>query len=157
MEKITVETDGTITGTKLTVDGEEITKANNIVGIYLSASSPYKSKYSGDIYKGYVSVDYVSVDDKGVAERKSYGTPDANYQNGIGKKLKTEDRVEDQIIRFMGQDSDVEVTKLVDIISTKSKEKGIACPDKNTLLSRNIQSLRDKAADLGIKEEELNG
>jgi hypothetical protein len=154
MAKITVETDGTIANTKLSVDGKEVTKKENVVGIYLTAGASYRSKYSGDLYKGHVSVEYVTVDDKGVAERKAYGTTDTNYTNGLGQKLKSQDQVEDSIVRFVGQDADNEVASIVDKIIAHCEEKGIVCPNKDTLLSRNLQSLQDKAADLEIKLED---
>lgn len=153
MPNITITSDGTVKGTSLTLDGKEVTKKDKVIGIYLSAHAPYRSSYTGDLYKGGVSIEYATLDDNGIVKREQYGTTDTNYENGIGKKIKSEDKLQDNVIRFLGQDADVEVTNLVDSIVAHCEEKGIKCPDKDTLLNRQVESLKDKAIDLGIKLE----
>lgn len=148
-KEITITTDGTINGTKLIVDGKEITTDNKVVNISLYASAPYRSVYSGDIYKGGVSVDYATIDDNGVMQRQSLGSSDTNYIKGIGEKIKQED----QVICFIGSKVDAEVQTLVDkIIDHCTKEK-ISCKSKDELSIRTIDSLKDTAEDLGINLE----
>jgi hypothetical protein len=47
------------------------------------------------------------------------------------------------------------VSDLVDKIVNHCETAKVQCPTKETLLSRSIQSLKDKAEDLGIKLEDL--
>lgn len=149
MADINIKTDGTITGTVLMVDGKEVTKDENIVGIYLSACAPYKSQYSDTPYKGNVSVGYTAVDSDGKMSRHEYGTCDTEYKGAVGPEMKEEDSV----IRYIGSPVDKALSELVDKITTHCSEKKIVCPAKETLYTRSLVSLTDKAIDLGIKLE----
>ena len=150
MANITFTTDGTLKNTTLTVDGKNISKKDKVVNIDIYAAAPYKSSYSGEIYKGGVGITYTVMGDDGTFERKTYGSTDTDYVRGIGQKVKTED----QVVRFVGQDVDVEISNLVDKITSHCKEKGIPCPDKDTLMSRSKESLLDKVQDLEINIED---
>ena len=55
LAEITITTDATIAGTKLMVDGKDITKKEKVVSISLYTSAPFKSSYSGETIKGYSS------------------------------------------------------------------------------------------------------
>lgn len=147
MAEITITTDGTLNGTKLVVDGKEITKKDRVVNISFMASAPYKSQYSGEIYKGGVAVDYTTMDEKGTIQRQTLGTSDANYIRGIGEKIKQQDNV----VRFVGHEVDADINGLVDKIVAHCAETKAYCPEKDKLLSRTKESLRDMASDLGVK------
>lgn len=152
MAEITISTDGTITGTKLMVDGKDVTKKERVVGIEVYARAPYKSSYSGDTIKGMAAVSYETVTDDGKVERKSYGTTETAFGSGIGQKIKNEDSV----VRFIGAEVDKKVSDLVDSIVSHCEETKTKCPDRETLLSRSLDSLKDKAQDLGISVEDTN-
>ena len=146
MAEITVTTDGTINGTKLIVDGKEITKKDKVVNISLYASAPYKSQLSGEIYKGGVSVDYSTMDDKGTLMSQRVGSSDANYIKGIGQKIKQED----QVVRYIGEEVDASVSTLIDKIIKHCEDNKIKCATKEVLSTRTIVSLKDTADDLGL-------
>lgn len=150
MADISITTDGTIKGTKLSVDGKDVTKKEKVVSISMYASAPYKSRYSGETIQGYAQVSYETMADGGKVERKSYGTSDTQFMVGIGQKIKSNDSV----IRFVGAETDAEVSDLVDRIVSHCEEAKIPCPTKDALLSRTVESLKDKAEDLGIKMED---
>ena len=144
---IQIITDGTIEKTKLTVDGKDVTKNNKVVYLSMYASSPFKGSVSGDVYKGNVNLSYEIMNDNGTVERKSVGSSETAYINGIGQKIKTEDSV----IQYIGQDSPTEIATLVDKIVTFCDENKVKCVDRTTLLGRTKESLEDKILDLGIK------
>jgi len=152
MADINIVTDGTITGTKLKIDGEDVTKKEKVISISLYACAPYKSKYGGDTIQGYTSCSYEIANDNGTVERKSYGTNDTAFSAGIGTKISNSDAV----VRFIGHETDKELTDLVDKIVNHCETTKISYPSREILLSRSIVSLRDKATDLGILLEEVN-
>ena len=146
LAEITITTDATIAGTKLMVDGKDITKKEKVVSISLYTSAPFKSSYSGETIKGYSSCSYEVANEDGTIERKSYGTTETDFTTGIGTKIKSSDA----IIRFIGHETDKEITDLVDTIIKHCTEKEIPCRDKNILLDRTLSSLTDMASDLDI-------
>jgi hypothetical protein len=145
MAERTLITDGTLNGTRLLVDGKEVTKKEKIVSIYAGATAPYRNQM-GEICKGGVSFDYVTMDDKGTMQRYSFGTSDTEYIKGIGQKIKQED----QVIRFIGEEADATVSTLIDKIIKHCEENKITCKSKEVLLTRTIESLKDTAEDFGI-------
>lgn len=153
---ITITTDGSTSGTVLTVDGKEITKDEKVVGINLYASASYISKYSGDRVPGYTSVSYDVVKD-GKIETTHITESATNYDKGVGEasnKEKSSVTSEDSIIRHIGEQYDKDIVDLVDKIEVACKEKNIMCPPREVLLCRSFQSLKDKAVlDIGIKLE----
>lgn len=150
MASIEIITDGTIQGTNLKVDGTDETSANKIVSISMYASAPYKSKYSGENIPGYVSCSYEYATDKNTVERKTIGSSETAYKGGIGEKIENSDAV----VRFVGKAADKQIADLVDKIVAHCEAGKIKCPAKDTLLSRSLESLKDKATDLGMKLEE---
>lgn len=149
MANLNIETDGTITGTKLSVDGKEVTKKEKVVSISMYASAPFKSKFSGEVIPGQAVVSYEIVGEDSKIERKTYGTTETAFSAGIGQKIQSEDSV----IRFIGVEIDKEVSDLVDRIINHCKEANIQCPTREILLSRSVASLKDKVEDLGLKSE----
>jgi len=144
MAELTIITDGTLNGTKLMVDGKEITKKEKVVNIQLYASAPYKSQMTGEIYKGGVSVDYSTIDDKGTIQSQRIGSSDSNYTKGIGQKIKQED----QVVRFIGEEIDANISTLIDkILAHKDANKSWT---KESLSNRTKDSLKDLSIDLGI-------
>jgi hypothetical protein len=150
MAEIIITTDGTLANTILKVDGKEVTKNSKVVSISMYASAPYKGSMSGDIYRGNSSVAYETIDEKGVVERKSFGSDSTEYLKGIGQKIKQSD----QITQYIGQGVDAEISKIIDKIVSHCETNKIPCADKETLMLRTKESLLDKATDLGIKLED---
>lgn len=150
MGQITIATDGTIENTKLNVGEEEVTKDKKVISINLYASAPYKSKYSGDNVQGYVSCSYEYSTDNKTIERKSLCSAETAYNTGIGTKMESSDSV----IRYIGSIVDEATGKLIDKITATLTEKKLPCPSRDVLLSRTIESLKDKLTDLGVKLED---
>jgi hypothetical protein len=136
MSEISIITDGSLNGTKLMLDGKEVTKKEKVVSISLYASAPYKSQVTGEIYKGGVAVDFTT----------RIGSTDANYVKGIGQKIKQED----QVVRFIGEEVDSEISTLIDKIVKHCEDNNIVCKTKEQLSIRSIESLKDMAEDLGV-------
>lgn len=148
MSDIMISTDGTIEGTKLSVDGKDLTKKYKVVDISLYASAPFKGKYSGETYEGNVGVSFTHVDEDGKMKRESYGKTDTNYVSGVGQKIKSED----QVIRFISDSVDVDVSTIASNILDHCETNDISCPPIETLMSRSFDSLKDKADDLGLQD-----
>lgn len=126
-----------------------MTKKEKVVSLSVYASASYRSRYTGEVIPGYVSASYETVAEDGTIEKRSYGTSDVPYSAGIGAKISNQDSV----TRFIGEESDAEVTSLVDKIIAHCTEAKISCPSKEVLLLRSLESLQDKAKDLDIKDQ----
>ena len=149
MAQVIIETDGTIAGTVLKVDGKDITKNNKVVSIGMYASAPFKGSVTGEIYRGNSSVSYETIDEKGVIERKSIGSDNTEYVKGIGQKIKQND----QVTQFLGNSVESETSKLIDSIIKHCEDNKIVCPTREILETRTKESLKDKVLDLNIKLE----
>jgi hypothetical protein len=146
MADIVFKTNGTPESTVLTVDGKEITKDEKVISINCSAYAPYVSQMSGNTIPGSVYVGYGIVKD-GVVESRSVSNLDKDScPNGVGQITSS-----DSVIRFIGQQIDNTISNLVDSILAKAKEQNVTLPTKEVLVARTIDSLKDKAADLGIE------
>lgn len=150
MSTIVITTNGTVEGTKLSVDGKDVTKKEKIVGISLYASAPYKSSYDNETYPGGVRVSYTSANEDGTVSRKSLYSDTDRSAAGIGNKITSTD----QVVQFLGYEADVEKAKLVDNIIEHCEVNKLACPAKDILLSRSMDSIKDKIADLNIETTE---
>lgn len=151
-----IETDLTISGTKLNKDGKDMTKNSRVVSISFYASSPVKdSEYD----HGYIDLSVTSVDDEGKITRTSYCSKDEYMakRTGLGKK-EMKDLLEevgvDSVVRFIGHDADEELKNVAEAIVKHCEDKELSCPNLDTLLSRSLDSLKDKAEDLGITFED---
>ena len=152
MDNFTLESDLSITGTKLMMDGKEVTKKEKVVSISVYASSPTKD----DTYdSGWVNLSVTTVDDNGNVETKDYRKSEymANKQP-MGKPIKDflDSVGADQIVRFIGKEADKAKEEVVDKIIEYAKDKDITLPTKEVLLNRTLGSLEDKAIDIGITE-----
>lgn len=144
MPNYTIETDLTVAGTKLIVDGKDSDK--KLASISFFADAPNK-KYSES---GYISLNTVSFDDEGNVKRESFSKSE-NVKDI--KPIGMTDEVvlaTDDFTRYLGDEMEVGKTKLVKAIEDHCKENDIACPETDVLLSRSVESLSDKALDLGI-------
>jgi hypothetical protein len=150
MAEITIKTNGTVEGTTLSVDGKEISKKEKIINIEMVASAPFKSQYSGDTIPGRVAVYYDKANDDGTIKREALVSGKDSTTTGIGQKVKTSD----QIVRYIDSEVDREISDLVDRIVDHSEKADVKVPAKEVLLSRTVESLRDKCEDLGIKLED---
>lgn len=151
MKKVTIETDGTITGTILTVDGTDVTSKENVVSISLWATAPYVSKYSGEQQPGMVGVSYESAVD-GKIERHGITSSEVKNPIGIGAAI-AEDKVNEAIKHYLGKPADTEILTLVDKILDFAGKNKINLPSKEVLIERSLESLKDKAIDIGLKLE----
>jgi len=150
MKDFTISSDLSITNTKLSIDGKEITKKEKVVGINFYASSPSKDDCECN---GYVDLSVTTVDDEGNVETKDY-----RKSEYMSKKLPMGQIIKDYLekiesndfVRYIGSDVDTEVKELADKIINHCKDKELNCPDSDVLYSRTKQSLTDKAVDLGI-------
>lgn len=152
--EIVITTDGTNAGTKLSVDGKDVTKKENVTDISFYAHAPYTSTYSGDTIPAYISASYAKAGDNGTIERievYSGGYTQSNGTNRVGYDDETQ-KIEavDQVVRFIGTKNDIKVEELADKIMSHCKDNNIKHPTKEDLLSRTFDSLKDKAEDLGI-------
>ncbi len=150
MENFEIQSDLTIPNTKLMLDGKDVSKKQNIVGISFYASSPVKdSEYDA----GWVDLNVTVVDENGTAETKSYRKSEYDSKKSpMGKPMKDflDNNSADQIVAYLGQQVVKEKQELVDKIIAHCTEKKVDCPSEDTLISRTMDSLTDKAKDLGI-------
>lgn len=146
MPEITIKTNGSVEGTTLMLDGKEISKEDKIVSIEMMASAPFKSQYSGDTIPGRVMVYYDKANDDGTIERRALVSGNDASTTGLGQTIKNSD----QVIRYIDHSADAKIVDLVDCIIDHCEETKTKCPDRETLLSRSITSLEDKARDLEI-------
>ena len=153
MDNFEIQSDLSITGTKLIVDGKERTKDEKIVGVSFYASSPVKdSEYDS----GWVDLSVITVDTNGNVVTESF-----RKSEYMSKKIPMGQTIQDyltkqgidSVVRYLGHEVDKEKESIVDKIITTSKEKNLLCPDKEVLFNRTIDSLKDKAIDIGIETE----
>jgi len=153
MDNFEIQSDLSITGTKLIVDGKERTKDEKIVGVSFYASSPVKdSEYDS----GWVDLSVTTVDTNGNVVTESF-----RKSEYMSKKIPMGQTIQDyltkqgidSVVRYLGHEVDKEKESIVDKIITTSKEKNLLCPDKEVLFNRTIDSLKDKAIDIGIETE----
>jgi hypothetical protein len=151
MENFEISSDLSITGTKLMVDGKERTKKEKIVGISFYASSPTKdSEYDS----GWVDLSITTVDEKDNVVTESFRKSEyMSKKVPMGQVLKDylTNNGTDQIVRYIGHEVSKEKEEIADKIIETSEEKKIQCPTKEVLLNRTIDSLTDKAKDIGIE------
>jgi len=156
MKDFSISSDLTIAGTKLTLDGKEATKKLNIIGISFYASSSVKEDNDNE-YSGWVDLSITTADENGTVETKTYRKSDYMSKKApIGKIIKDFlDNVKpESVVRYVGAEADSEVKKLSDTIVDHCKENEIQCPDSEALYNRSLDSLKDKAEDLGINIED---
>jgi len=149
--KFVIDTDLTTEGTTVMIDGKNISDERSVASITFYADAPNK-KYSDD---GYMSLSVMSFDSDGNVKQERYGH-DKDINENI-KPIGMSDDVtftQSDVVRFLGDEIDAEKMKLVDGILKLSAEKKLICPEKDALLNRSIDSLRDKAADLGFTIDE---
>lgn len=145
MKKIVIETDGTMAGTSLKLDGEKITDKEKVTNISFYASATFVSKYSQETVPGSVQVRYETVTDDGKLEMRVFGSDNTKYSGGIGTAVDSSDSIK----HFLGKPAD---SKVLDIV-----EKILSCPEnqrsREILMNRSYESLKDTAEDLGLKLE----
>ena len=149
--KFIIDTDLTTEGTTVMIDGKNVADERKVASISFYADAPNK-KYSDD---GYMSLSIMSFDEEGNIKSERFGRSEDINENI--KPIGISDEVnfgQSDVIRFLGDAVDQEKSKLADSIIAASAEKKIACPTKDTLLNRSIDSLRDKANDLGIASDD---
>jgi hypothetical protein len=149
--KFIIDTDLTTEGTLISIDGKNVSDERNVSSITFYADAPNK-KYEDD---GYISLSISSFDKDGNIKNERYGVDKAANENikpiGISDNVAYEAT---DVIRYLGDKVESEKIKLVDEILKLSAEKKLACPDKNVLLNRSIDSLKYKATDLGFTSDD---
>lgn len=154
MAEIIIKTGGTIDSTTLLVDGVDKTAEGCVVSINMYARAPIKGSVSGDVYPGYVDVNYACMD-SGVLTRTSIETCSTPYEGGVGCG-EMEDKINtltstDQVLQFIGRKVDQEKEILIDKIISHCDANNIPCPTKDQLVVRSKESLQDKVTDLNIE------
>ena len=152
--KFVIETDLTNAGTKISCDGVDMCAEKRVTDISFSAYAANK-KYNES---GYSYVSMTSFDEAGNRKREHYTKDDniaATDYMGIG--MNTTDGVnmaQSDVISYLGSDvildDDINKTLLIDSIIEHCTTNKILCIDKEQLMTRSIDSLQDKATDLGI-------
>lgn len=153
MDNFNIESDLSITNTKLVIDGKEVTKKSKVVGISFYASSPVKDEQ----YSGWVDLSVTIVDDKGNAETKSYRKSEFMANKiPMGHTIKDflDKKGTDQVVRYIGSGVDEDIKSIADAIAKHCKDSDIKCPDTEVLYNRTLTSLKDKAEDLGLTLED---
>jgi len=149
VENFNIESDLTLKNTKLVLDGKEVTKKNKVVGISFFASSPLKDEEN----TGWVDLSITTVDETGTVETKSYRKSEY-FKNKVPMGQTVKDMVEkagvDGVIRYIGHEADEEIKGLADKIAAHCKDKEFKCPDVEVLYARTLESLKDKAEDIGL-------
>lgn len=149
--KFVIDTDLSIGNTFVSIDGVKLSDNCKVASMSFMADAP-NTKYNDD---GYVSFTVTSFDAEGNVKRENYSKRPELTENikpiGINDELKLED-----FISFVGEDtSSNDKVKLVDAIVAFCKTNNIPVADSEQLLSRSIDSLKDKASDLGLSSEEF--
>lgn len=138
--KVNITSDGTVAGTVVKVNGEEVTKVKNVTNVNFYASGGVKwnddDKMSPYISFGY---DVLNKNDDGSEAGESYNfRPNGTVERGtIGKKP------EKQSDLLVGRDPEV-----VDAILSYAEKAKRYIPDRETLLGRSQDSLQDLLDDL---------
>ncbi len=149
--KFVIDTDLSTEGTMITIDGEKLSDTKKVASLAFYADAP-NTKYNDD---GYVALNVTSFDDEGNVKRESFSKRPEMAENV--KPMGLQDNVEfeqSDVVRFLGDQENAEKFRLVDQIISYSISKKIACPSKDILITRSIESLQDKANDLGISSED---
>ena len=140
--KFTIDTDLTVAGTKMLMDGNSI--EDNIASISFMADAPNK-KYDDS---GYIGLNITTFDSDGNIKRTAYSLRKDVAENY--KPIGVEDWKKDDVIRYIGSEIDMEKKSLVDSIIKHCAENNIKCPAEDVLLARTTDSLKDKLTDLGV-------
>jgi len=149
--KFIIDTDLSVEGTSISMDGEKLSDSRKIANLAFFAEAPNK-KYNDD---GYIAINVTSFDDEGVMKRESFSKRPEMAENI--KPIGLQDGVEfaeSDVIRFLGDEIEQEKKQLVDSIIKHCSEKEIACPNSEVLLNRSLDSIKDKATDLGLSSVE---
>ena len=145
-DKMKIITDGTIKGTKITLNGKDMTKDYKVVDIYFNANGgyTYNSEYSDNTYVNPPSVDYniryIDSDDK--MKSISASTPSTNYQYGA---LAQKDSI--SYVGLEDQSDDLLRDKILDSFD-EMRDNGTIVPERANLTTRTTASLVDKYNDL---------
>lgn len=152
MPDISINSDLTLSKTKLMIDGKDVTKKTKVVGISFYASSPVK----GEGTSGWIDCSITTVNSDGTVERKSYRKSkyeESKLPMGVTIKDMIDKNGIDNIDRYIGETDHDKLIEVADKIIEHCKTNNIKCPAKDTLYKRSINSLKDKAIDLGINLE----
>ena len=138
--KLKIDCDGTVAGTKVMVNGEEVTKSKNVTNVSFYASGGVKWR-DDDKLNPYVDFGYrvLNKNDDGseTGENYSYSPENGIERGAIGKP---KEKMNDSLV---GKESEI----IEKILSYKGKTKRFI-PDKEELRARSSSSLQDLAADL---------
>jgi len=149
VDNFNIESDLTLKNTKLVLDGKDVTKKSKVVGISFYATSPVKD--SDDV--GWIDLSVTTVDDKGTAETKTYRKSEyLKNKLPMGQVIKDmiDEKGADSVVRFIGHEADQEIKEVADKIAEHCKDKKLKCPDVEVLYARTLDSLKDKAEDIGL-------
>lgn len=159
MEKMIITTDGTCEGTTLNIDGVDVTSTECVVGLNMYVCAPFKMEdWSSD---GCCRVEYSTSNAEGKIETHSFDETCREFKMGMGQseddmsgegmmdKLKSGKVLKDNVNGYVGKANPTkESIELVDKIIKTATEKKTFCPSREKLLTRTVDSLKDKLADL---------
>lgn len=139
MPKIIIETDLTNSGTKVSVDGTELTM---LCDVSFSGTAP--CDWTGE--DGWFNFSYCESQD-GTLKRTQMANGERNNDKCIGEG-EEEDNL--KFADFLGTIKQEKEVNLVDTIIEHCAKNNIPCPTKEVLEKRSEASLRDKLLDLGV-------
>ena len=141
-DKIYITTDGTVKGTKIKVNGEDMTEKYKVMSCSLHANGgyTYKSQYSGDTYITPPSVEYaITYLDDGKIKNINTSTQSTRYEYSYLNQ-------KDSIIGIGTQDDERVKEKLLDSFD-KLRKINSNIPKRILLEKRTVDSLSDKYID----------
>lgn len=155
-DKIIITSDGTVKGTKIKFNGDDMTSKYKVtnVSFYADSGYTYRSPYSGDTFVNPPDASYgVTYIEDG--KRKSVGCSTLSSRQtygSIGKK--EEDKKMNDSLNYVGvEDDDRLKEKILDAFDNlRDNHKDI--PERKFLINRSASSLCDKYMDL-VNEFEL--
>lgn len=145
--KIKIDSDGTIEGTKLVINGEDITATKQVtdMNFWANGSRIYQdgTKYGGSVSCGYSTKTRKS-DGSSVSESFRFSPQTSSMEEGVvGKPPETSKEVKKDSELFIGKNSEI-VDK---ILAFKGKVKRYV-PEAEELNGRTQDSLQDLLTDL---------
>lgn len=155
-DKIIIKSDGTVTGTKVTIDGNDLTSSYKVNSLYFHADggNTYTSTSSGEKYVSSPTIGYsITYLDGDKVKSISVGNQRKNIEYGSLAEAKKESK---DMLSYVGiEDKDNIVKKTIVENLDKMRAKLPTIPSKEVLEKRTIDSLVDKYEDCVIEIEEI--
>ena len=144
--KLKIESDLSTKGTKLYIDDVEVTSDKFITNFRMYCSAPYK-EYDAS---GYVSVYYDEILDDGTTSSVNFSSNTGDAKEKYESIGNSDTVTKDSFYCGLGRELIDEKVTLVDSIISFCDKNNINTVDKDVLMSRSFESLKDRASDLGV-------